>query len=53
MDLPQWVREIIGRFTAPVTGKVVIELEVYSNGITKMSIGGIVRETPPGRKEAV
>ena len=47
MDLPEWVRDIIGRFTAPVTGKVVIMLERYQGGITKMEIGGMVREKPP------
>ena len=47
MDLPQWVLDVIGQFTAPATGKVVIELERYQGGITKMEIGGVVREKPP------
>jgi len=51
MDLPHWVSDIIGQFTAPATGKVVIVLERYQGGITKMEIGGMVREKPPERKE--
>jgi len=47
MDLPQWVHDIIGKFSAPATGKVVIVLECYQRGITKMEIGGMVREKPP------
>ena len=47
MDLPSWVADIIRQFMPPPTGKVVIVLERYQGGITKMEIGGMVREKPP------
>ena len=46
MNLPNWVTEAIRRFTPPATGKVVIELECYKNGITKIEIGGTTRIKP-------
>ena len=46
MQLPNWVNEAIRRFTPPATGKVVIELECYKNGITKIEIGGTTRIKP-------
>ena len=46
MNLPNWINEVIRRFVPPPTGKVVIELEFYQNGVTKCEIGGIVRVKP-------
>jgi hypothetical protein len=46
MNLPNWVHETIRKFVAPPTGKVVIELECYQNGVTKMEIGGVTRTKP-------
>lgn len=51
MDLPAWVRRAIQDFEAPATGKVVLELELYKMGITKIEIGGIVRLKPPDKKD--
>ena len=47
MILPDWVLEEIRRFEAGPTGKVVIELERYQGGVTKLEIGGVVRVKPP------
>jgi len=46
MNLPNWVHETIRKFVAPPTGKVLIELECYQNGVTKMEIGGVIRTKP-------
>jgi len=46
MNLPNWVNETIRKFVAPATGKVLIELECYQNGVTKMEIGGVIRTKP-------
>jgi hypothetical protein len=46
MNLPNWVHETIRKFVAPPTGKVVIELECYQSGVTKMEIGGVTRTKP-------
>lgn len=43
MNLPNWVNETIRKFVPPPTGKIIIELECYQNGITKIEIGGMVR----------
>ena len=51
MILPSWVRDALTVFEAPPTGKVVIELELYQGGVTKLEIGGIVRHKPPQGKE--
>lgn len=50
MDLPAWVLEEIRRFEAPRTGKVVIELERYQGGVTRLEIGGVIRSKPPGER---
>ena len=47
MDLPEWVAEEIRRYEAPMTGKVVLEIERYMGGITRIEIGGLVRVKPP------
>ena len=47
MNLPDWVQDEIRRYDAPPTGKVVIEIECYQGGVTKMEIGGVVRVKPP------
>ena len=47
MELPPWVHEAIRQLTPPFTGKVVIELELYKGGVTKIEIGGMVRVKPP------
>ncbi len=47
MDLPAWVEEEIAKYEAPMTGKVVIEIERYLGGVTKIEIGGLVRVKPP------
>jgi len=46
MELPSWVKGTIERFDAPPTGKVIITLERYQGGVTKMEIGSLVRITP-------
>ena len=46
MQLPDWVQEAIRKLEAPKTGKVVIELECYQGGVTKIELGGIVRMKP-------
>jgi hypothetical protein len=46
MNLPNWVNETIRKFVPPPTGKVIIELECYQNGVTKMEIGGVTRTKP-------
>lgn len=51
MNLPAWVQEEIRRFESPPTGKVLITLEMYSGGVTKMEIGDVVRIKPPTEKE--
>ena len=50
MTLPEWVRDAIREFSPPITGKVVIEMEVYQTGITQLTIGGIVRVKPSNQK---
>jgi len=50
MDLPPWVSDIIRQFTPPETGEVVIVLERYKGGVTKMKIGGQIRHKPPENK---
>lgn len=54
MLLPPWVQEIIRGFDAPATGKVLLTMEVYQGGVTKVEIGGVVRRKPPegGEKQA-
>ena len=47
MDLPAWVEDEIKKYEAPMTGKVVIEIERYLGGITRIEIGGLVRVKPP------
>jgi len=47
MDLPAWVQDEIARYEAPTTGKVVIEIERYQGGVTKIELGGMVRVKPP------
>ena len=47
MILPSWVRDALAAFEPPPTGKVLIELELYQGGITKLEIGGVVRQKPP------
>lgn len=47
MELPAWVLEEIRRFEPAPTGKVVIEIERYQGGVTKLEIGGVVRVKPP------
>ncbi len=47
MDLPIWVQDEIAKFEPPATGKVVIVLERYQGGVTKLEIGDMVRVKPP------
>ncbi len=47
MDIPEWVSETFRTFRAPSTGKVMIDLEFYQGGITRLEIGGVVRVKPP------
>lgn len=47
MDLPAWVEEEIQKYEAPQTGKIILEIERYMGGITKIEIGGLVRVKPP------
>ena len=47
MNLPAWVEDEIEKYEAPMTGRVVIEIERYLGGITKIEIGGLVRVKPP------
>jgi len=53
MNLPNWVNETIRKFVAPPTGKVIIELEFYQNGITKAEIGGIIRVKPETKESSI
>ena len=46
MNFPAWVQDFIRAFEPPKTGKVVLELEYYQGGVTKMEVGGIVRVKP-------
>ncbi len=46
MVLPSWVQETIRNFEPPKTGKVVLELEMYMGGVSKVEIGGVVRVKP-------
>lgn len=43
MKFPAWVQERIDGFTPPATGKIVIELECYQGGISKIEMGAVVR----------
>jgi hypothetical protein len=52
VTLPAWVLEEIARYEAPSTGKVVIEMERYQGGVTKLEIGGVVRVKPPQAERA-
>ncbi len=47
MVLPDWVQSAIKNLEPPKTGKVVIEIECYMGGVTKMEIGGHLRVKPP------
>ena len=51
MIFPDWVQEKIRNFQPPKTGKVVIEIEYYLNGVTRMEIGDIVRFKPERERE--
>jgi hypothetical protein len=51
MDVPTWLLELIRKFNAPPTGRVIINLERYQGGITKVEIGGTVREKPPPQED--
>jgi len=46
MTLPAWVLEAVRRLEAPSTGRVVIILECYQGGVTKIELGGLVRIKP-------
>lgn len=46
MTLPDWVQDAIKNLEPPKTGKVVIEIECYMGGVTKLEIGGHVRVKP-------
>ena len=46
MTIPSWVKEVIDNFKEPETGKVVLSLEYYKGGVTKIEIGGIIRVRP-------
>jgi len=41
------VLDEIRKLAAPVTGKVILTLECYQGGITKLEIGPMVRKKPP------
>lgn len=47
MDLPEWVLETFRAFRAPETGMVLVNMEIYQRGITRVEIGGMVRVKPP------
>ena len=47
MDLPEWVQRVIRDYVPPPTGKVLITVEQYKGGVTKVEIGGMVRVKPP------
>jgi len=51
MTLPDWVQAAIKKLEPPKTGKVVIEIECYLGGITKLEIGGHVRVKPEVNQE--
>ena len=51
MNLPPWVQETVEIFQPPKTGLVIIELECYQGGITKLQIGSFVRIKPDGKNE--
>lgn len=53
MTLPDWVQAAIKNLEPPKTGKVVIEIECYMGGITKIEIGGHVRVKPEEKPEYV
>lgn len=52
MELPAWVLATIRAFEAPATGEVVIKLERYQGGVTKMRIGGVILVKPEGKPAA-
>jgi hypothetical protein len=51
MTLPDWVQAAIKNLEPPKTGKVVIEIECYMGGITKLEIGGHVRVKPENQEK--
>jgi len=51
MILPDWVQAAIKNLEPPKTGKVVIEIECYMGGVTKLEIGGHVRVKPEVSQE--
>jgi hypothetical protein len=51
MNLPAWVQEAIRKFEPPKTGKVVVEMECYQGGVTKIEIGGVIRVKPDNQKD--
>jgi len=50
MTLPDWVQAAIKNLEPPKTGKVVIEIECYMGGVTKLEIGGHVRVKPENQE---
>lgn len=50
MLIPDWVRKAMEQYNGPQTGRVIINIELYKGGVTKMEIGSIVR-IPSGNTE--
>ena len=50
MTLPDWVQAAIKNLEPPKTGKVIIEIECYMGGVTKLEIGGHIRVKPQESK---
>jgi len=46
MELPSWVLDAIKEYEGPKTGRVVLELEYYQGGVTKIELGGFIRRKP-------
>ena len=47
MNLPEWIIEEIKKYVPPSTGRLVIALEIYQGGVTKLELGNVVRLKPP------
>lgn len=47
MKIPDWVKDEMEKFKAPVTGKIVMTIELYQGGVTRLELGSVFRMKPP------
>ena len=50
MKIPDWIKAELEKFNPPATGRVVISLEFYEGGVSKLELGVIQRSKPPVRQ---